>query len=158
MVRTLSLTLVWTLMLLGPVFASMASIGKENVNVRSAPSLKAEVLFQIHFGYPVEVEKTEGAWVQIKDWDNRTGWVYQPLINKKVQTALVIPERVNIRRGPGLKYGVVNQAESGEVYKIFEEKDGWVKIGYYLENEVIGWVRNDMVWGNESGPDHTAGK
>jgi uncharacterized protein YgiM (DUF1202 family) len=147
MVRTLSLTLAGILMLAGPVFANMASVAKENVNVRSAPNLKADVVFQIHFGYPVEVEKTKGSWVQIKDWDNKTGWVYRPLINKKVQTALVIPERVNIRRGPGLKFGVVNHGESGEVYKIFDEKGGWVKIGYYLENEEIGWVRSDMVWG-----------
>ena len=147
MVRILSFSLVWIFLLLGPVFANMASIGKENVNVRSAPNLRADVLFQIHFGYPVEVEKTKGSWVRIKDWDNKTGWVYRPLINQKVQTALIIPERVNIRKGPGLQYGIVNHGESGEVYKIFGEKGNWVKIGYYLENEVIGWVRSDMVWG-----------
>ena len=40
------------------------------------------------------------------------------------------------------------QASKGEIYKIFDEKGQWVKVGYYLENEVIGWIREDLVWGN----------
>lgn len=147
MVRILSLTLILSLISLGPALASMASVGKNNVNVRNAPSLQADVLYQLHLGYPVEVRKTKGSWVKIKDWDDNTGWVYRPLINRKVHTALVIPEVVNIRKGPGLKYGVVEQAEGGEIYKIFKEKGDWLKIGYYLENQAIGWVRSDMVWG-----------
>jgi uncharacterized protein YgiM (DUF1202 family) len=133
--------------LLGPAWASMASVGKETVNVRSAPHLQADILFQLHFGYPVEIKKTKGAWVQIEDWDDNAGWVYRPLINREVQTAVVIPDQINIRKGPGLKYPVVDQASGGEIYKIFAEKGNWVKIGYYRENSEIGWVRNDLVWG-----------
>ena len=40
------------------------------------------------------------------------------------------------------------QASKGEIYKIFDEKGEWVKVGYYLENEVIGWIRQDLVWGD----------
>ncbi|MBI4643179.1 MAG: SH3 domain-containing protein [Deltaproteobacteria bacterium] len=147
MVRILFLTLILALILLGPTWASMASIAKENVNVRSAPNLQADVVFQVHFGYPVEIKQTKGSWVQIEDWDDNTGWVYRPLINRKVQTALVIPDRVNIRKGPGLKYPVVDYASSGEIYKIFTEKGNWIKIGYYQENSEVGWVRSDLVWG-----------
>ena len=147
MLRTLFLMITLTLMSLGPAWASMASIGKDNVNVRSGPSLKANVLFKIHFGFPVEVQKTKGSWVQIKDWDGQIGWVYRPLINKKVQTAMVLPDKVNIRKGPGLRYRVVSRAEGGEIYKVFAEKGSWVRIGYYLENQPVGWVRNDLVWG-----------
>jgi uncharacterized protein YgiM (DUF1202 family) len=147
MKKTFFFAATWLIILVVPGWASTASIGKAKVNVRSKPSLKSEVLFQAHLGYPVEVEKTKGKWVQIRDWQDNVGWVYRPLINKKVHTAVVLPEKVNIRKGPGLKHGVVGQAESGEVYKIFKEKQGWVKVGYYLENQVIGWIRNDLVWG-----------
>jgi uncharacterized protein YgiM (DUF1202 family) len=85
--------------------------------------------------------------VQVKDWQDNVGWVYRPLLNKKVQTAVVVPEKVNVREGPGLGYSVVSQAECGEVYKIFKEKKGWVKIGYYVENQELGWIRKDLVWG-----------
>ena len=137
MLRTLSLMIILALMSLSPAWASMASIGKDNVNVRSGPSLKANVLFKIHFGFPVEVQKTKGSWVQIKDWDGQIGWVYRPLINKKVQTAMVLPDKVNIRKGPGLRYRVVSRAEGGEIYKVFAEKGSWVRIGYYLENQPV---------------------
>jgi uncharacterized protein YgiM (DUF1202 family) len=141
------LTVTWLLLLIVPAWASTASIGQEKVNVRKSPNLKAEVLFQAHLGYPVELEKTKGDWVQIKDWQDKVGWVYRPLINKNVQTAVIVPERVNVRKGPGLSYSVVSQAECGEVYKIFKEQKGWVKIGYYVENQELGWIRKDLVWG-----------
>lgn len=147
MLRILSLTIIWMVILLEPVSAFMASIGKEDVNVRNAPSLDAKVLFQVPFGYPVEVTQTKDTWVEIKDYENDTGWVYQPLINRKVQTVLVLEDRVNVRQGPGLNYKVVDQVKHGNIYKLFEEKGQWVKIGFYLENKEIGWVRNDLVWG-----------
>ncbi len=138
----------WLIILIAPVWASTASIKKDKVNVRSAPSLKSDVLFQAHLGYPVEIAQTKGKWVKIKDWQNNVGWVYRPLISQKVKTAVVLPERVNIRKGPGLKYGVVGQAESGEVYKVFKKQNGWVNVGYYLENQQVGWIRHDLVWGH----------
>ncbi|RJR35406.1 MAG: peptide-binding protein [Deltaproteobacteria bacterium] len=147
MLRKFSLTILWMAILLGPASAYMASIGKENVNVRNAPSINAKVLFQIPFGYPVEVIQSKDSWVEIKDYEDDTGWVYQPLIKRNVQTVLVTPDLVNIRQGPGLNYKVVDQIEGGKIYKLFEEKGQWVKIGFYLENKEIGWVRSDLVWG-----------
>mgnify|MGYP005843193285 CR=1 FL=1 len=148
MKNTFGFLLTWLLILAAPVWASTASIKKDKVNVRSAPNLKSEVLFQAHLGYPVEIAQTEGKWVKIKDWQGNVGWVYRPLISEEVKTAVVVPERVNIRKGPGLKYKVVGQAESGEVYKVFSKKNGWVKVGYYLENQEVGWIRDDLVWGH----------
>jgi SH3-like domain-containing protein len=145
--KTFWLLVAWLLILAAPVWASTGSIKKDKVNVRSAPSLKSDVLFQAHLGYPVEVAQTKGKWVKIKDWQDNVGWVYRPLISKKVHTAVIMPEKVNIRKGPGKKYRVVAQGECGEVYKVFKKKDGWVKVGYYLENQQVGWVRHDLLWG-----------
>ncbi|MBU4354976.1 MAG: SH3 domain-containing protein, partial [Proteobacteria bacterium] len=64
------------------------------------------------------------------------------------QTAVILVEEANIRKGPSLRKPVVMQASKGEIYKIFDEKGEWVKVGYYLENEVIGWIRQDLVWGD----------
>jgi uncharacterized protein YgiM (DUF1202 family) len=141
------ITAAWLIILMAPAWASTASIGQDKVNVRKAPDLKSEVIFQAHLGYPVEMEKTKGKWVQVKDWQDKTGWVYSSLVNKKVQTVVVLPEEVNVRKGPGQNYPVVTQVGNGEVYKIFTEIKDWVKIGYYVENQAIGWIRKDLVWG-----------
>jgi SH3-like domain-containing protein len=124
----------------------MASIGKDRVNVRSKPNLSSEVLFQASLGYPVEIEKQQDIWVYFTDWKHHAGWVNKGLISK-TRTAVIMDE-ANIRRGPGLNQPVVTKASQGEIYKIFAEKGDWVKIGYYLENEAVGWVRQDLVWGD----------
>jgi len=131
-----------------PVLASsMQSIRKDLVNVRSNPDLNSEVVFQASLGYPVQIEKQKSDWVYCTDWKSQAGWVYKPLVSK-TQTAVVLVDDANIRRGPSLRKPVVMQADKGEIYKIFGEKGQWVKVGYYLENEVIGWIRQDMVWGD----------
>jgi uncharacterized protein YgiM (DUF1202 family) len=127
--------------------APMKSIGKDKVNVRNGPGLTNDVLFQAHLGYPIEVEKRKGDWVYFKDWQGDTGWVYRPLV-KNIQTAVVLKDQVNVRKGPGIRYKVVTKVSKGEVYKIFRQKKNWVKIGYYLEGEEIGWIRGDLVWGD----------
>lgn len=126
---------------------TMKSVGKENVNVRSGPGLHSDVLFQAHLGYPVQIEERKGDWVRVEDWTGNTGWVYRPLL-ADVPTAVVLKENVNVRRGPGLRHQVVTRVDKGEVYKIFARSGNWVKIGYYIEGEEIGWVRTDMVWGD----------
>ena len=126
--------------------APMKSIGKDKVNVRSGPGLGHDVLFQAHLGYPIKVDKRKGEWVHFKDWQGDTGWVHRPLV-KNIKTAVVLKDKVNVRRGPGLRHKVVTKVNEGEVYKIFKQRKNWVKIGYYLEGEPIGWIRDDLVWG-----------
>lgn len=145
--KILCLTLAWSLLLAIPVLAStMKSIGKDKVNVRSEPNLGSDVLFQAFLGYPIQVEKQKKDWVYFTDWKHNTGWVYKPLISN-IKTAVVLVENANIRKGPSLSRPVVMQASKGEIYKIFAERGNWVKVGYYLANEEIGWIRDDLVWG-----------
>jgi SH3-like domain-containing protein len=148
MQRTAWLILAAILLLVGPASAStMKSIGKDRVNVRSNPNRNSAVLFQAYLGYPIQIEKQKRDWVFCTDWKDNTGWIYKPLVSG-TQTAVILVDDANIRRGPSLKRPVVLQASKGEIYKIFGEKGDWVKVGYYLENEVIGWVRQDLVWGD----------
>ncbi|MFZ5448577.1 MAG: SH3 domain-containing protein [Thermodesulfobacteriota bacterium] len=136
------------IMLVGPVFAAtMQSIGKDQVNVRSKPNLNSEVLFEVGLGYPISVEKQQDNWVYFTDWKNQAGWVYKPLVSK-TQTAVILVDNANIRKGPSLRKPVIMKASQGEIYKIFGEKGDWVQIGYYLDNEKVGWIRDDLVWGD----------
>ena len=145
--KIICLTVVSVVLLVSSVLASnMQSIGKDRVNVRSKPNINSEVVFEASLGYPIQIEKQQNNWVYFTDWKNNTGWVYKPLVSR-TQTALIMVEDANIRKGPSLRRPVVKQASKGEIYKIFDEKGEWVKVGYYLENEVIGWIRQDLVWG-----------
>lgn len=135
------------MLLVGSVYAAtMQSIAKDQVNVRSKPALNSEVLFEVSLGYPIQVEKEKDNWVYFSDWKNQAGWVYKPLVSK-AQTAVILVDDANIRKGPNLNTPIVMKVSQGNIYKIFGEKGDWVKIGYYLENEKIGWIRDDLVWG-----------
>jgi SH3-like domain-containing protein len=125
---------------------TMKSIGKERANVRAKPNLKSEILFQVFRGYPIKVKKKKNDWVYVTDHKHNSGWVYKPIVSS-IKTVVVLAENANIRKGPSLKGPVVKQASEGEIYKLFAEKGRWVKVGYYPENEVIGWIRDDLVWG-----------
>jgi N-acetylmuramoyl-L-alanine amidase len=146
--KIICLVVASVLLSVSPVLASsMQSIRKDSVNVRSKPDLNSEVVFQASLGYPVQIEKQKRNWVYCIDYKNQAGWIYKPLLSK-TQTAVVLVEDANIRKGPSLRKPIVMQASKGEIYKIFDEKDEWVKVGYYLENEEIGWIRQDLVWGD----------
>jgi SH3-like domain-containing protein len=125
---------------------TMKSIGKERANVRAKPNLASEILFQVSRGYPIKVEKQKDDWVYLTDHKHNSGWVYKPMVSS-IKTVVVLAENASIRKGPGLKGPVVKQASEGEIYKLFAEKGRWVKVGYYSKNEVIGWIRDDLVWG-----------
>lgn len=128
-------------------WAMMQSIGKDQVNVRSGPSINHSVVFQAPLGYPVEIKKQEGPWVLIQDWEGDSGWVSKPFISR-TQTAVVSVVSANVRRSPGVQHAVVKQVHRGEIYKILEKKGCWVKIGYYLEREQVGWIRQDLIFGD----------
>ncbi len=66
----------------------------------------------------------------------------------KTRTAVVLADNTAIRKGPYPKKPVIKQASKGDIFKIFGEKGKWVEIGYYLENEVVGWVPRGLLWGD----------
>lgn len=147
MMKLFWLALVSFLLLTSLAWGStMKSIGKDQVNVRSKPSLNSKVLFQAYLGNPIEVEKQQDNWVYFTDYENSSGWIYAPLVSD-IKTAVILVDNANIRKGTSLRTPVVMRVSRGEIYKIFGAKGDWVNVGYYLENEKIGWIRDDLVWG-----------
>jgi N-acetylmuramoyl-L-alanine amidase len=130
--------------------ATMGSIGKELINVRTGPGLKFPVAFQGEMGYPLQVDKKRGKWLPVRDWKGRSGWVYRPLVSE-VHTVIILAETANIRQGPSLKNRVEGYASKGEIYKVVAIQGHWVKIAYYLENETRGWIYQNLVWGVQAG-------
>lgn len=51
-------------------------VASEALNLRSGPSIGAEVLGRLLMGEAVAVEAREGGWVQVATADGVTGWAY----------------------------------------------------------------------------------
>jgi len=110
---TFCLVAALVMLLVGPVYAAtMQSIGKDKVNVRSKPDLNSEVLFEVSLGYPIQIEKQQNNWVYFTDWKKQAGWVFKPLVSQ-TQTAVILVDNANIRKGPSPKKPVVMKASPG---------------------------------------------
>jgi len=147
--RKLVLWLMCSLLVAAPASfgASMKSITSDKVNVRSGPGKKHEVLFQANLGYPIQVEQRQGDWVRFKDWQGERGWVAKDMVGD-TRTVVVLGTDANVRRGPGGKEASLVKVQRGEIYKVLGQKNGWVKLGYYEDNQELGWIREDLVWGH----------
>ncbi|GLI35382.1 SH3 domain-containing protein [Desulforhabdus amnigena] len=147
MKRIIGLTLVCFTLLSDPAFAATKSIGKDNVNIRSGPSLNDKIIYEAPLGYPIKIEKEQGKWVFFRDWENDAGWVYKSFVSE-IPTAVVLVKVANVRNSPGTAHKVVAKVHRGEIYKIVGKKGDWIKLGYYSGGEEIGWIRRDLLFGD----------
>jgi len=53
---------------------------KENCNIRSGPSPRFEVLFEVEKGIPFKVLKRKGSWIHIQHADGDKGWIHESLV------------------------------------------------------------------------------
>jgi uncharacterized protein YgiM (DUF1202 family) len=130
-----------------PAWSETRSIGKPNTNVLSGPGLNYKVLYKATQGYPVEILSKQKAWVKVKDWEGVTGWVHSRMLSN-VRTAVVLVGRANVRSEPSIDSSVLGKVSQGEIYLVMSQDSDWAQIGYYFEKERLGWIREDLVFGN----------
>lgn len=136
------------LLLFAPVSAfaaGMVSIGAELVNMRSGPGTEFAVVWELGKGYPLEVIEEKGEWLKVRDFQGDGGWVQKDMVSS--QPYLIVKKRiVNVRSGPGEKFRIVRQAQTGVVFRNVESKGDWVKV-LHEEEGVSGWVLRSLLWG-----------
>ncbi len=104
----------------------------DRTNVRSKPSLEAEILASLNKGQAVTVlgevtpPKGRETWSRIAMPEAVTVWVYGQLVNTK--TGTVRAKELNYRAGPGRNYSVLGELKQGASIKVIREFDGWVQI------------------------------
>lgn len=123
------------------------SINKDQVNIRSGPSLDSKIIFTVPLGYPIKIEKEANNWSFFHDWQNNSGWVYTPLVSD-IETAVIVVEKANIRSTASIKSKSVANAEMGEIYTILAKEGSWIKLGYYHGGLELGWIRDDLIFGD----------
>ena len=131
------------------VLAEMVAIAGEDVNMRSGPGTKNEVLWKMGTGFPLEVVKRSGDWLQVKDFEGSTGWVQKNTVNTAqhvvVRANKGTDNTINVRSEPSRKAGVVAQAKYGVVFKKLAKKGDWVQVEH--GEGVTGWIESSLLWG-----------
>jgi SH3-like domain-containing protein len=123
--------------------AEFASIIKDGVNIRSGPSTKHEVLWEVFREFPVEILQRQGDWVQVKDFEDDTGWVYSSLL-ANTKTMIVKVETANMRSGPSTDDKIIATVKKGVVFTPLEQQGSWIKVRY--KNDITGWIYNTLLF------------
>jgi len=76
-----------------------ASVKKDGVNIRSGPSTKNKVIWEVFESFPLQVLERNNKWAHVIDFEGDKGWIYETLIRDK-KTVIVKVETANMRSGP----------------------------------------------------------
>ncbi|MEN8136535.1 MAG: SH3 domain-containing protein [Thermodesulfobacteriota bacterium] len=133
------------------VFASSAlaaeyvSIKKNGVNVRSGPSTKEQVRWEVFKTFPLKVLKREKDWVNCLDFEGDKGWVHENLLSNK-KTVIVKKKKINLRDSPSTADDsrIIAVVKYGVVFKAIAKKRDWLKVRHQDTTE--GWVHKDLIW------------
>ena len=123
--------------------AEYVSVKKDAVNIRSGPSTKSRVIWQVFESFPLQVIKREGKWANVVDFEGDKGWIYETLITSK-KSVIVNVETANMRSGSSTGATVVATVKKGVVFEPLEMKGDWMKVRY--KNEITGWIHNSLLW------------
>ncbi len=120
------------------------SVSGKLANVRSGPKSRDRVLFTLENHYPVKVLEKKESRVKIVDYEGDEGWIHQSLLTD-TPYVIVMLKSINLREGPGTQHEKRFTAERGVVFKVLEEKDGWIHVKHADGDE--GWCSAKIVWG-----------
>jgi SH3-like domain-containing protein len=123
-------------------YVSITSQGK-GANIRSGPSLDAEVLRAVPIGYPLLVIDQSDNWTLVEDFRQRQGWVYNRLLAANT-TVVVKVGKGNLRSDPSLRDAIVAKLDYGMVMQVEERQDNWLKVKG--GDSIAGWLHKEVIW------------
>lgn len=123
--------------------AEYVSVKKDAVNIRSGPSTKNKVVWQVFENFPLQVIKREGKWANVVDFEGDKGWIYETLVSSR-KSVIVNVETANMRSGPSTEDNVIATVKKGVVFEPLEMNGDWMKVRY--KNEITGWMHNSLLW------------
>jgi len=131
-VRVLFLSLILWLVGNNALAETRSLVQGDRINLRSQPSVDAEILATLKGGQEVEVlgevsgKEPGEAWSRVAMPQQVTVWVLGQLVNRK--TGVVRSKELHYRAGPGRNYSVLGTLKSGDEVKVVREFDGWLQV------------------------------
>ena len=109
-----------------------------------APSLKAQKLYILSQGYPVEiVVKLEG-WSKVRDDTGEFAWVENAHLSDR-RTVMVKVAGAEVRQAANENAAVVFTADKSVFLELLELTAGWAKVRH--NDGATGFVKISQIWG-----------
>lgn len=136
LIAALASTAVWAL--------DYRSLGEAAI-LYDAPSAKAQPLFAIARGTPVEVVVSLEGWLKVRDAKGDLAWVEKRFVADK-RTVMVGVDRAQVRAEADDKATVVFEAAKDVLLELVEAAPpGWAKVRHRDGQQ--GYVKVSQVWG-----------
>lgn len=110
-----------------------------------APSTKANRVYVVNRGYPLEVIVNVEGWVKVRDAVGALAWVEGKQLTDR-RTVMVKVPVAQIRQKPDDNAGVAFQAQQSVILDLIDvASGGWVQVRH--RDGGTGYVKSQQVWG-----------
>ena len=123
----------------------IVKVNTDSLNVRKGPGASYSICGELGRGEAYTIVQTQNGWGKLK---SGVGWInlsYTQRVSNTTTSSSVVSSssylvkvaanNLNVRKGPGVSYGVSGTVKKGQVYTIVETKNGWGKL-----KSGLGWI------------------
>jgi SH3-like domain-containing protein len=120
------------------------SVSEPAAILYDAPSTKAQKLFLLSQGYPVEVAVKVEGWTKVRDDTGEFAWIENARLSER-HTVMVRVPSAEARQAANENSPVVFTAEKNVFLELVDTAVGWAKVRH--SDGATGFVKVSQLWG-----------
>lgn len=120
------------------------SVSEPAAILYDAPSIKAQKLFVLSQGYPVEVVVKLEGWTKVRDDTGEFAWIENARLSER-HTVMVRVQSAEARQAANENSPVVFTAEKNVFLELVDMAMGWAKVRH--NDGATGFVKVSQLWG-----------
>lgn len=124
--------------------ANYVSVRASQANVRSRPTTHSDILWRLTRGYPLQVQRRQGKWLKVRDFESPLGWIHASLVDRTPHRVITAAS-ANVRAGPGTRHRIVGKLHRLDVVRSIGQSGSWAHVR--MENGRTGWIAKFLTWG-----------
>ena len=124
--------------------AEYRAVGADAAVLYDAPSVRANRVFVVNRGYPLEVVVTVEGWVKVRDAAGAFNWIEAKQLGT-ARTVMVRVPVVQVRQKPDDNAPVAFQAQQNVLLEYVDVSGGWIQVRH--RDGGAGYVNAQQVWG-----------
>lgn len=145
MIRALVLILLAAGGIVPAAALEFRSVSENAAVLYDAPSAKANKLYIVNNGYPVEVVVAVEGWVKVRDINGDLTWIENKNLTDR-RTVMVKVPLAQVRQSADDNAPVVFQAQQNVILDLVEATGGgWLRVKH--RDGQTGFVKASQVWG-----------
>lgn len=120
------------------------SPGDGYLNLRTGPGGKYAVIMRMYHGSHLDTLEYRGKWARVRHESGAVGWAHGDYMVRPssgpVRLYVWSPGDgyLNLRTGPGTRYGIITRMNHGEWVEVLERRGNWARV--YHEYGDQGWA------------------